>query len=435
MDFFFLVLLNAVLYVRPGEWLLELLPFHPYEVVIVSCLLLGIQKVLPQLTARSMAENPVTACVVALFVTTVFCELVRFRLGTAGEAAEDLAKTLVYYLLLVGVVDTPNRLRSLLRWFVASGVLILVLAVLHYKGVLDLPNMTVTVENPLGTPDPGDEPIYIRRLGTTSLLGDPNDCALFIDHCILICLYLVWDGGGRAAVRALWLAPMAFCGYALALTQSRGGLVSLASGLAAYMVGRYGRKAVVYGSPLALAGLVVLAGRNRQADISLGGGTGLQRVQLWAEYYGFFRGNPVLGVGWKVGPDLARLQAHNSFLQGYGEQGFLAGTLFVGAFYLAFRSFGPLLTPPGPSADPVLSRLRPCLLAVVVSQIVGMMGLTRNLSLPTYTVLGLAAVYARLAGVHPPLPTGERLARHLLGASVLFLIVMWFMIKFNLKYA
>jgi len=430
LDFALLVLLNAVLYVRPWELWPPLQPFHLFEVVILTCLVFGLPKFLPQLTLSSLAANPITACVLAFMGVTVLTDLVRFRLDTAWEAADELYKILVYYLLLVGVVDTPSRLHGLLRSVVVCGVFILALAVLQYHGLIYLSYLTVTIESAFVN----GEWVEVRRLGTTSILGDPNDCALFINHCILVCLYLVTAGGGPRAARLLWLLSMGFFGYALALTQSRGGLVSLTAGLAAYVVGRFGRQAVYYGGVL-IPVVLVFAFRGRQADISLGSGTGLQRVQLWAEYLGFFLSNPLLGVGWKLGPELVTLQAHNSYLQVYGEHGFFAGTFFVGAFYLAFRSFGRLLTPPGPArADPILVRVRPCLLALVFSQMAGMMALTRNFSLPTYTVLGLAAVYARLAGVDPPLPTGGRLARHLLTASVLFLVYMWLTIKFNLRY-
>lgn len=429
VGFFFLLLLNAVLYIRPGEWILPLQPLHPYEIVIATCLILGFPKVIEQFSGRSLSGNPITVCVIGLFAVTVLADLLRARLETAWEATDELSKVLIYYLLLVGLTDSPRKVRWVLMTLMGCGVVILAVAMLHYYGVVEIPNMNVTVEvNYVDGQDMG-----VRRLGTTSVLGDPNDCALFIDHCILICVYLVLDGGGPVALRLLWLLPMAFCGFALTLTHSRGGLASLMAGLGAYLVGRYGRKAVLIAAPLVPVLLVLFGGR--QSELDLGEGTGQTRVQLWAEYMGFLRGNPLVGVGWKTGPQLVEMMAHNSYLQAFGEQGFLAGTLFVGAYYLAFRSFGRLVSRGGrPVADPQLRGLRPCLLAVVVSQIVGMMALSRNFSLPTYTVLGLTAVYARLAGVDPPLPSGGRLARHVLTAGVAFVIYMAILIRVTVKF-
>jgi len=428
--FFVFIVLNAVLYVRPGDWLPALQSLHLYEIVILACTALGLPRLVALLAPSSMAENPITGCVVGMFAVTVLTEVFRLRLDAAYEAADLLVKVLIYFLLLVGLVDTPGKLRWLLRSLVVCGVVTLVLAVLHYQGLATIPGMNVTTEI-----DHSQNPtVEVRRLGTTSIFGDPNDCALFIDHCILICLYLAWDGGGPVAARVLWLVPMTFCGYALTLTQSRGGLASLIVGLAAYAVGRYGRKAVMIGLGLSPVALAVLSGR--QGNIQLSGGTGQQRVQLWTEYFNFFLGNPLLGLGWQAGPDAAGLMAHNAYLQSFGEQGFFAGTLFLGAFYLAFRSFGRIMTRPGgPAGDPVLTGMRPCLLGIVVSQMVGMMALTRNMVLPTYTLLGMTAAYARLAGVDPPLPRGRRLAKHLLAVSVLFLLYIWFVIRFNLRYA
>jgi len=429
VGFFFLLLLNAVLYIRPGEWIPPVQPLHPYEIVILACLVLGFPKLVDQFSERSLSRNPITVCVIGLFVVTVLVELARGRLDAAWEAADDLSKVLTYYLLLVGLTDTPQKVRWVLISVMACGVFVLSFAMLNYYEIVSIPNMHVTVEQNIVN----GEDVGVRRLGTTSVFGDPNDCALFIDHCILICVYLLLDGGGPLALRALWVVPMAYCGFALTLTHSRGGLASLMAGLGAYLVGRYGRKAALIGGPLVPV-LMVMAG-GRQSEISLGQGTGQSRVQLWNEYMGFLRGNPFLGVGWKTGPELVELMAHNSYLQAYGEQGFLAGMFFVGAFYLAFRSFGRLFTRGDrPTPNPDLKRLRPCLLAIVVSQIVGMMGLSRNFSLPTYTVLGLAAVYARLAGVDPPLPAGGRLARHLLTAGVAFALYMYLLIKITVRF-
>ena len=429
MGFAVFLLLNAVLYIRPGDLVPALESVPLYAIVIVACLFLSFPRVLDQLNPPALKDNPITACVLALFSVTVLSELFRARLDAAYEAAELLVKTAVYFLLLVGLVDTPRKMRWFLRSMLACGTLILSLAVADYLGIVSVPGMHTTVETVMVDGESVEE----RRLGTTSIFGDPNDCALFVNHCILIAVYLVLDGGGPPAVRVLWVAPMVFCGYALALTQSRGGLASLVAGLAAYCVGRFGRKAVIIAGPFLPVLLALFGGR--QGSGGLTSGTGQQRVQIWTEYFGFFRDNPLSGVGWNRGVEAVGFVSHNSYLQAYGEQGFFAGTLFVGSFYLAFRSFGKLMTRPDPKAVVTeAARLRPCLMGVVVSQVLGMMALTRNYDLPTYTVLGLAAAYARFARVDPPLPTGGRLAKHLLAASALFLVYILFVIKLSVRF-
>lgn len=430
MGFAVFLLLNAILYVRPGDLIPWVEPLHPYEVVILTCVLLGFPQLIAQLSPQSLRQSPITACVLGLFAVTVVTEVIRLRLEAALEAAEELAKMGIYLLLLVGFVDSPGKMRWMLRSLLACGVLILALAVVNYHNIATIPGIHVTIE---GVTRDGEQ-FEERRLGTTTILGDPNDCALFIDHCLLITVFLALDGGGPPALRALWVAPMLFCGYALTLTQSRGGLASLMAGLGAYCVGRFGRKAVFVAAPFLPVLLALFGGR--QGNIDVTSGTGQTRVQLWMEYLGFFRDNALLGLGWKQGVEAVTYVAHNSFLQGYGEQGFAAGTLFVGAFYVAFRSFGRLMTRPnqrGPDTE--ASRLRPCLFGIVVSQIMGMMALSRNYALPTYTVLGLVAAYARFARIDPPLPTGGRLVKHLLAASVLFLIYIWFVIRLTVRYS
>ena len=89
--------------------------------------------------------------------------------------------------------------------------------------------------------------------------------------------------------------------------------------------------------------------------------------------------------------------AHNSFIHSFAELGLFGGTLFVGAFYVAIegsRRLGSANLAPGSPA----AHWRPCVLAIVTAYAVGLCSLSRSYAIPTYVVLGLGAVYLRLAG-------------------------------------
>ena len=95
--------------------------------------------------------------------------------------------------------------------------------------------------------------------------------------------------------------------------------------------------------------------------------------------------------------DQVGLVAHNSFVQCFVELGILGGTLFVAAFYLAvWEPYSFKLVNGNPQAQQ-LNQLRPCILAIVASAIVGMLSSTRSYSVPTYMMLGLAAAYVCMA--------------------------------------
>jgi hypothetical protein len=93
--------------------------------------------------------------------------------------------------------------------------------------------------------------------------------------------------------------------------------------------------------------------------------------------------------------------AHNSFVHSYTELGFIGGTLFFGAFWLAITGLYHLRdrtdrTAPDQETDPDLRRLHPFLMSMLVAYTIGICFLSRSYIVPTYMLLGLAVVYMRL---------------------------------------
>ena len=179
------------------------------------------------------------------------------------------------------------------------------------------------------------------------------------------------------------------------LTHSRGGFLGMLAALVVLLAARFGRKALPLGLVVMPAVFVLFAGR--QTNISLGNGTGQTRVQLWHEGMILFTGRPVFGIGSERYAEYAGHVAHNSFIHCYTELGLLGGTFFLGAFYLAAWSLVRLGGKGVPPVSPELARLRPYVLAIVVGYAGGLMSLSCPYYIPTYTVLGLASVYIRLA--------------------------------------
>ena len=123
---------------------------------------------------------------------------------------------------------------------------------------------------------------------------------------------------------------------------------------------------------------------------------------------------------------------HNSFLQSFTEEGFLGGTLFLGAFVCGISTLSRW-GPPGdgrggePVLSPEMQRLRLYMLAIAVALGVGMMSLSRSYTAFPYLILGLIAAYCRLAArAHPDFvpPLNSRLAIRLAGLGIVFLFSM-----------
>ena len=88
---------------------------------------------------------------------------------------------------------------------------------------------------------------------------------------------------------------------------------------------------------------------------------------------------------------------------------------------------------PPPDIDPELWRMRPYILAVLLSYCVGMLSSTRSYSLPTYMLLSLAASYIALARTQVSLPQvhfNMNLVRRLSVVSSIMLVALYLYVRF-----
>jgi O-antigen ligase len=200
------------------------------------------------------------------------------------------------------------------------------------------------------------------------------------------------------------------------------------AGGGSYLLSRYGgAKAIPYAAVISAVILIAVGGR--QGDIS-GGGTAHERLMLWADGLGVLFSRPVylltgLGNGWFAGE--TGLVAHNSFIQSYVEFGILGGGLFLASFYLGARLLYQL---GGQIAAPDWAiQSRHYGFAVLVGYAVGSFSLTRNLSVPTYLILGIASILLESAA--PTLPEQFHVSGKWMGWVILFGICGLVLLKFT----
>ena len=427
MDFFLFVLANAALFIRPPEIVSSWQDLQIYLYLMLACLVFAFPAVLEQFRPATLERRPITLCVLGLLLMGLLSNLTDAdALFTEGV---EFAKVVVYYLLLVAVVNTPARLRRFLLCLAAFAGVVTLLAVLDYHEVINLPTLQA-LQDVVGDDPVTGEPIVIRRLHGTGLFSDPNDFSQLLVLAIPLALYGLAEGRG-GPTRLLWLAPLGLFAYALFLTKSRGGFLAFVAGVLALLYARHGWRRCLLLAGLSLPVLlVVFAGR--MTDFSLQEGTGQQRIQIWSDALTFFRSSPLLGVGQNKFGKLDQLEAHNSFLHGYADLGFLGGTLFLGAFCLAAWQLLRLGKAGLLFLDPGVGRLRPYLLAVVVGVSVGMLSLSRCYFVTTYTVLGLTTAYTGVGAVWPPpapVIFDSRLVRRLAMTGVCFLAATYVFVR------
>jgi hypothetical protein len=423
MSFFLFLLVNATLFIRPAEVVPAVHGWKIYEALILACFAAALPEILAHFTRRPPGSEPVTLCVFGLLLAVPLSHLGSANAEKAWETGFEFFKVVVYYVLLVSVINTPDRLRRFLYWVLGCCVVMVLVALLRFHGLIEIqappdptppqPGQKASVGEIPGAEafvkeaywDPArQEVVEFRRLGGTGRFKDPNDLCLAIVLAVPLCLYGLSDPRLGFA-RLLFIPALVVLGLALQGTLSRGGFLGLCAALMTLFWGRYGwRKTLALGA-LALPVLFVLFA-GRMTNIQTGTGTGQDRIQLWSDWLQAFRGAPLLGVGPGTTEEVGlSLLAHNAFLQAYADLGLLGGPLFAGAFYFAILTLRRARTAPVVSEE--MGRLRPYLLAVLAGAAVCLLTLSLTYVIPTYLILGLATAYAGVA----PAPRAEPLLR------------------------
>lgn len=434
MNFFLLTLVTGILYVRPTDFVPGLEQVPLYYICMVACLVVSWGAVMAQLSPDALARNPITVLVLGILFSSMLSNLALGDIDRTFNFATEFFKIVLYYLLVAGVVDTPARLRWFLAISVGFDLIPTILALLQYHEVIHIPAFTILEEH-AGTDPLTGERRFIKRLGASGNFGDPNDVCQLLAVAIIFCTAGLLDQR-RGLLRLGWLAPMGLFGEALRLTQSRGGFLSLLIGLVVLFWSRFGRKRSIMLMVVFLPVMFLLFG-GRQTALSTSEGTSQGRIQIWAEGFALFLGAPILGIGTNRYGEFVGHVGHNSFVHCFTELGYLGGVMYLGAFWHGLQMLFRLGRPPVQLRDPELVRLRPFILAALVTYTAGELGLTHCYTVPTYGMLGLATAFLRQADVRPPLPGSTLNGRFLvltLRRGVLFVAVWFVVIRFLVRW-
>src|SRR5262249_33931416 len=154
-------------------------------------------------------------------------------------------------------------------------VVLTALALLQYHAYINIPALAAVQQTAV---DKETGELYtISRLCSTGIYNDPNDLCLILLMAMAVCLYKLGERRYGPA-RLLWVAALIMFGYALSLTQSRGGFIALLAGCLVLFHSRFGFRKSIPIAAVVLPGMFYLFG-GRQTSISTGEGTGQDRIQ------------------------------------------------------------------------------------------------------------------------------------------------------------
>ena len=443
LGFVLFLMVNAVLFIRPAEIFPSLQQWPIYEVLMIGSLVASFPAIVRQFFPSSLLARPQTVFVVGILFSIFLSQIVRGQIFYAREGATEFLKVLLFFLLLLGLVTTPKRLRVFLVVTSVYIVAIAALALAHHHGIIHLDALTAMAMREGYSADLGERVVTVR-LQASGIFHDPNDFSLILGVGLLVLTHL-FLGSKNALFRAACVAVACVDFYALVMTRSRGGLLALLAGMGVMLVIRFGwRRAMALGA-LGLPLLLVAVG-GRQTNFNFeDGDTGHGRVAIWRDGIAMFKASPLFGAGVGQMARELRIVAHNSFVHAFTELGLIGGPLFLGVFYVPVwmirraKAPAPVVAAAGGGRAASASRdaaelraWRPCILALMAAYVIGLCSLSRPYTVTTYLILGVAGAYANMAsarGLIAAAPGYGFLARKLAVLSVGFLVCLYLFVN------
>ncbi|MEZ5943494.1 MAG: O-antigen ligase family protein [Planctomycetaceae bacterium] len=412
------MLANAALFIRPGELVPALGDVQVYLFLITGALIFSIPDLHNQLRLKTLRQQPVNLCVLGVTLMVLISRIAVSDFQNIESAFIGMVKVLLYYLVLVSVLRTPERLRNFLMTTAICATIMIAYSIYDYRNFVDewmnRPDMVQVIyeENKLPvherklmrhTPDRdgydiyGNE-IFFFRLCGLGIFHDPNDVSLLIVATSIISIYFLFDQKLSAA-RMLWVIPLLIGGIAMYYTYSRGGLLAAGVGMMAWLSTKYGGKvAIVIGCLCAMAVPVALG---RAANIDISSGTGQNRIQHWSDGLMAIRNSrAVFGIGEGNYTEVSSHVAHNSWVHAFVELGVIGGTFFFGCFFLTAYTFLLMKRFRFQISHPELQRLFPYVAAILAEWSMGICTLSRCYVPSTYMVVGLGAAFVNLVGFY-----------------------------------
>lgn len=301
LPFFFLLLYVAAVYLRPFEYRQYAEAFQDVP-LIPTLMLLMLGSWL--FVGRKEFTVPQYGLMAALICCVSISTLTGMRWpGGVLPTFLDFLPLVIFFFVAASTLDSPGRLRIMFLLFGAVSTII------AWHGIDQAAN---EIGWSGALPNQG-------RITYVGFLNDPNDLAMAM--LMAMPMVLSFARGWRSPVTTIIaLAAAGTLGYAVFLTNSRGGMVAALAMLAVYSVGRFGwRKSIIVAPPLLAAAIAFAPARF--SEISPDEESAEGRVEAWYSGFEMLREYPLFGVGKGGFVEHHVRTAHNSYVLALAELG------------------------------------------------------------------------------------------------------------------
>ncbi len=319
----------------------------------------------------------------ALWAAITLSGLVAGLFGGAYAALTAFAQVIFQYVLIRTAVRTTGQLRGAIFCLTAFMLLHAVSGILQVRTGVGFGGVEPMLY--------AGETIRIRSVG---IFNDPNDLALSMVSVIPFMIVTVVNPASGWMARGLALITLAPMLYAYYFTNSRGGIVGLATCMAVIGWRRYGSKIGPFLIVASLAGIVAL-GPSRLAEMDTEEDSAQGRIQAWGEGLNMLQSRPLVGIGYGRFTEYNELVAHNSFVQILAELGLIGGVAFNGMVFWYFMAIRRLRTLPKVDRPPFRA-WQTGFLAMGAAFFVSACFLSRQYNPVLYTVIALGACYVSI---------------------------------------
>src|SRR5581483_1543532 len=132
----------------------------------------------PHFRWKALLRQPITLCAVGMFPAIIASHLTHFYLEGLVDSIPAFLKTLVYFSLVITVVNSPTRLRYFLMNVGICTTVMVTLCLIDYWKIVDF-DFIVHLQDIDGHDEEG-MPIIFWRMRGTGIFQDPNDLAMVI---------------------------------------------------------------------------------------------------------------------------------------------------------------------------------------------------------------------------------------------------------------